>query len=77
MQKNKELLLTIGGNIRKYREHIKLTPLEVANILKISHSTVCAIERGERVGKNWVNYVYFLHRKGVDLDKIFSTKKQN
>lgn len=72
MQGDKKFLQHIGHRIRIAREHKEITTKKVSKDLKISLSTVNCIERGERTGKNWIKYVYYLKEMGVNINDIFT-----
>lgn len=73
MSGNKILLKIMGRKIRLARESKGITTKEVCDELKMSLSTVNCIERGERTGKNWIIYVCYLKKKGININSIFDS----
>lgn len=71
MVKTGTLLKLIGQRIRLAREAKEITTKKIHEDTGISLSSINSIERGERSGKNWVKYVYYLKLQKVNLNKIF------
>lgn len=68
------MLEEIGNNIRKVRKSLNLKVEDVSLAIGISTKNIYAIERGERIGKNFIKYLVFLNSKKVNLNTLFTTK---
>lgn len=62
----------IGENIKRMRGTLKLTETDVSSVLGCTQQTINYIEAGKAHGKFFASYLAFLHRKGIDINSIFT-----
>lgn len=68
------MLEKIGNNIRMVRKSLNIKVDDVSLAIDISTKNIYAIERGERIGKNFIKYLVFLNSKKVNLNTLFPSK---
>lgn len=68
------MLEKIGNNIRMVRKSLNIKVDDVSFEIDISTKNIYAIERGERIGKNFIKYLVFLNSKKVNLNTLFPSK---
>jgi len=68
------MLEVIGNNIREARKGLNIKVEDASLAIGISAKNIYAIERGERVGTNFIKYLVFLNSKKVNLNTLFPNK---
>jgi len=61
----------LGENIKKEREKLRLSVTDIHVATGISKSNIYALERGERIGKSLIKYLFYLRSKNVNLNNLF------
>ncbi|WP_168796446.1 helix-turn-helix domain-containing protein [Flagellimonas onchidii] len=58
-------------SLKKYREQLGISQLDMSKILQISQSAVSQIENGKIYGKGFVKYLKYLVKNNIDINDYF------
>ena len=61
----------IGKNIKALRKSIGLSQNDISKELNKHVNTISSIEKSEKFGRTFIEYLELLNSKGVDLKKLF------
>ncbi|AWX44779.1 hypothetical protein HME9304_01784 [Flagellimonas maritima] len=65
------ITLEKSNSLKKYREILGLSQIQISEELKLSQATISRIERGKLYGKGFVRYIKYLVGKNFDMNEYF------